>query len=117
MTTVMSKPKPMNGQEIADALGVTRQDVSNALKRAMRKCYLHIKRQWPELSPIAVSIFLMKWIDAVGTIKFDLNEIKKFNRLYPPDIRREIDADIESKRGISVYTIMESINDIFECMA
>ena len=109
-----SKPRPMSGEEIAESLGITRQAVSNSLKRGMRKCYRYIKATWPELSPLSTSIFLMKWIDLVSLMEFDDNEIKKFNRLFPPDIRREIEADIKDKRGTSYMTILEQVNDVFD---
>jgi hypothetical protein len=104
----------MNGEEIAEALGITRQAVSNSLKRGMRKCYLYVRRTWPELSPLSASIFLMKWLDSIGSIEFDMNEIKKFTSLFPPDIRKEINQDIESKRDKSYMTILEQVNSVFD---
>jgi hypothetical protein len=110
------KCEPMSGEEIAQALNITRQAVSNSLKRGMRKCYQYIRQTWPELSPLSAVVFLMKWLDQVGTIDFDRDEIKKFNRLFPPDIRREIEIDIEEKRGTSHYTILDKVNEIFDCI-
>lgn len=107
--------RPMSGQEIAEALNISRQAVSNSLKRAMKKCYLHVKKEWPELSPVAISIFLIRWIDMVGEMEFSTNEINKFNRLFPPDIRKEIQDDMRAKNQ-SIYTIMESVNDLIDCM-
>ena len=106
--------KPMSGEEIAQELGITRQAVSNLLKRAMRKCYRNILHTYPDLSPVAASILLMKWLEMVGDVEFkDFNEVKKFNRLFPPDVRKEIEKDMKDNRR-SVYTIMEDINDILE---
>jgi len=108
--------KSMNGEQIAEELNITRQAVSNSLKRGMRKCYLYVRRTWPELGPLAASIFLMKWLDNIGSIEFDMNEIKKFNSLFPPDIRKEISLDIESKRNKSYMTILEQVNSVFGCL-
>jgi hypothetical protein len=58
---------------------------------------------------------LLKWIDAIGTIEFSVKEVHKFNRLYPQDIRKEIKEDIE-RNNLSTYTIIEAVNEIFDCI-
>jgi len=113
----MIKPMPMDGEAIAQELGISRQAVSNSLKRGMKKCYKYVRRTWPELSPLAASVFLMKWIDSIGSIDFDDNEITKFNRLYPRDVRLEIEMDINEKRVTSNFiTILQQVNEIFETL-
>jgi predicted DNA-binding protein YlxM (UPF0122 family) len=105
--------KPKSGQEIAEELNISRQAVSNSLKRAMRKCYHNIRQLYPTLSPAAASIFFIRWLSMVGTVEFDMNEIKKFNRLYPPVIRKEIEEDMKSGRQ-SFHTIIESVDEVLE---
>jgi hypothetical protein len=105
---------PMSGQEIAEALHIKRQAVSQSLKRGMRKSYHFIRKTWPELSPLSASIFLLRYLDKEGTVDFDLAERTKFVRLFPPDVRQEIEDDIEAKRGTSYLTILEQVNEIFE---
>ena len=108
------KNKAMDGADIAKELGITRMAVSQSLKRSMRKCYRYIRRTWPSLSPLASSVFLMKWLDSIGSIEFDMNEIKKFNSLFPPDVKKEITEDIESRRNRSYLSILEQVNNIFD---
>jgi hypothetical protein len=105
---------PMSGREIADALNIKRQAASQSLKRGMRKAYLFIKKTWPELSPLAAAVFLLKYLDKEGTVDFDLAERNKFIRLFPPDIRQVITEDIEARKGESYLTILEQVNSIFD---
>jgi hypothetical protein len=106
--------KPLEGQEIANELGRKRQAVSQSLKRGMRKAYIFIRKTWPDLGPLASSVFLLKYLDREGTVDFDLAERNKFVRLFPPEIRKEIEDDIEAKRGTSYLTILAQIDEIFD---
>jgi DNA-binding transcriptional regulator LsrR (DeoR family) len=84
-------PREMTGAEIAKELGISRQAVSNTLKRAMKKVYIEAKKleNWSPFEA-AVAISQMFGQDA------DLN---KFFRLFPPDVRKEIEKDAREKFG------------------
>ena len=81
--------KPMDGSAIAVELGVTRQAVSNILKRAMKKFYEQVTRMDSTWGPFDCSCAMMRML------KIDNNaeEIKKFYNLFPPDVRDEIEHD------------------------
>ncbi len=84
----ISHVNAMNGEEIATALGVTRQNVSNVLKRAMKKVYFAVgdlDRSW---SPFQVSAVMAQMFRI--TIQSDMT---KFFALFPPDIKEEIELD------------------------
>jgi len=85
----MEMVRQLNGSEIADELGITRQAVSNILKRAMRKFYIQARKLDAEWGPFECSCAMMRML------KVDNNaeEIKKFYMLFPPDIRDEIEQD------------------------
>lgn len=72
----------MNGQQIADELGVTRQNIAQTVKRAMRKVYKHYKKLNPNLSPFEVAANLMT------ELEIDITE-KNF-KCFPADIRNKI---------------------------
>jgi hypothetical protein len=108
------KAKSMNGEEISQALQITRQAVSNSLKRGMNKCYAYVRHTWPDLSPLSSIIFIMRWLDDIGTLHFDENEIKKFINLFPAAVRQEVEVDIETKRGTSYRSILERVNYIYD---
>lgn len=81
--------KPMNGSEIAESLGITRQAVSNILKRAMKKFYDQVAIMDTEWGPFDRSCAMMRMLNVDNNIE----EIKKFYMLFPPDVRDEIEAD------------------------
>jgi len=112
----MAYIKAMNGEEIASALDITRQAVSGSLKRGMCKCYKYTRTTLPELSTLECSIFLLKWLDMIGTLDFTMNEIKRFNKLFPYNIRKEIEMDTIEKKKYGYRTILEKINNIFEIL-
>ena len=85
----MVQVKPMNGSEIAEALGITRQAVSNILKRAMKKFYDQVAIMDTQWGPFDRSCAMMRMLGVDNNIE----EIKKFYMLFPPEIRDEIEAD------------------------
>lgn len=85
----MDQCKPLNGSEISEELGITRQAVSNILKRAMKKFYLQVKRVDTEWGPFERSCAMMRML----RVDNNEEEIKKFYMLFPPDIRDEIEKD------------------------
>jgi len=80
---------PMDGQEIATELGITRQAVSNLLKRGMEKFYREVQKMDREWGPFDVSCAMMKMLN----VGHNYEEIKKFYKLFPPKIRKEIEDD------------------------
>jgi predicted DNA-binding protein YlxM (UPF0122 family) len=76
------------GTEIARELGVTRQAVSNTLKRAMSKFYKEVKKMDKDMDPFEVSCSMLHML-GVGN---NVEDIRKFYNLFPPDIRNEIET-------------------------
>jgi DNA-binding transcriptional regulator LsrR (DeoR family) len=79
------------GADIARELGITRQAVSNTLKRAMKKVYYETKRINPDQCPFETATQMMKMFEVS-----DSEEVQKFFHLFPPDIRQEIKEDVIS---------------------
>lgn len=78
----------MNGEEIADKLGVTRQNVSNLLKRGMKKVYLatcKLDRSW---TPFQVAAVITQMFNVTAQ-----EDISKMFTLFPPTIKRLIEND------------------------
>jgi len=84
----ISHAVPMNGEEIAKALGVTRQNVSNVLKRAMKKVYFETGDLDPTWSPFQVVTVIAQMFKITNQ-----SDISKFFALFPPDIKEEIETD------------------------
>jgi predicted DNA-binding protein YlxM (UPF0122 family) len=83
-----------DGAKIAREMGITRQAVSNTLKRAMKKVYNETRRINPELTPFSAAAMMLKMFEVD-----EANEVNKFFHLFPPYIREEIKQDIiESRR-------------------
>ena len=88
---------PMSGEEIAQALfdqgitkkKITRQAVSNTLKRAMDKVFSEMKKANPDLDAFEVAAALATGWGAANTVA----EMSKFFKLFPPKIRKDIEAD------------------------
>ena len=83
------------GADIARELGITRQAVSSTLKRAMKKAYMEARKieNWsPFEAAVAMSIMFGQQNENVN----------KFFKLFPPDIRKEIEADAKEKFGKKV---------------
>lgn len=81
--------RPLDGSAISIELGVTRQAVSNVLKRAMKKFYKEARKVDKTWGPFDCSCAMMRMLHVGGNEE----EIKKFYNLFPPDIRKEIEAD------------------------
>ena len=80
----------MSGAEIAAELGITRQAISNTLKRAMKKLFLETKKMDKSWDNFDCAISLAQML---GVAQDSGEEIKKFFKLFPPDIRKQIEAD------------------------
>lgn len=87
---------PMSGEEIAQALydqgvtkkKITRQAVSNTLKRAMDKVFNEMKKANPDMDDFEIAAALATGWGAANTVA----EMQKFFKLFPPKIRKQIEA-------------------------
>lgn len=77
--------RAMSGSEISRALGITRQAVSQALKRAMEKTYRGLLSEKITDNPIETVLFMREWFGVV-----DEEDIEQFFDLFPKDIQDEI---------------------------
>lgn len=92
-----------DGAEIARQMNITRQAVSNTLKRAMKKVYIETRRLNPELHPFDTAVRMMKMFQV-----YESEEVSKFFHLFPPDVRDEIKTYIiESRR----YKYAKAVSD------
>ena len=88
--------KPMSGSEIAEACGgMSRQAVSNILKKAMKKYYKEVKKLDESWTPFECVCTMMKMFHVPN----DDAEIKKFFTLFPPEIKAEVTADLVNRNG------------------
>jgi predicted transcriptional regulator len=79
----------MNGADIAREIGITRQAVSNILKKAMGKVYIEVGKLDKTMKPFEISCMMLRILD----VPSDSDEIKKFYNLFPPKIKKEIEKD------------------------
>jgi hypothetical protein len=77
---------PMNGASIAEVLNITRQDVSQLLKRALRKIFTYLSNDDPYMSDFEIIVYISQLLNVEQTPE-DLN---KFYKLFPGDIRKKI---------------------------
>jgi predicted DNA-binding protein YlxM (UPF0122 family) len=82
--------RPMTGAQIARELGITRQAVSNNLKRAMTKVYTEVKKTESSWGPFEVAVAMSQMF---GVEQDSSEELKKFFKLFPPKVRKEIEKD------------------------
>ena len=81
----------MSGAQIAKELGITRQAVSQTIKRALAKMYKALKKE-NKTSPFETAANI-----AIGLEMGDDDaDWKKFYKLFPPAIRKEIEDDAKS---------------------
>lgn len=86
--------RPMTGAQIARELGITRQAVSNNLKRAMTKVYADVKKIEKSWGPFEVAVAMSQMF---GVEQDSQEELKKFFKLFPPKLRKEIEQDAVSQ--------------------
>jgi len=82
--------RPMTGAQIARELGITRQAVSNNLKRAISKVYAEVKKTESGWGPFEAAVAMSQMF---GVEQDSPEELKKFFKLFPPKIRKEIEED------------------------
>lgn len=81
----------MTGAEIGRELGITRQAVSNTLKRALGKIYNELLKQHKDWTPLDAAVSIALYLDRGE------EDMKKFFKLFPPKIRKEIEADAATR--------------------
>jgi len=87
--------KPMSGSEIAKELGVTRQAISNVLKRSLNKVFKEVKkRHIKECGVIPNNFEIIS--EMVTMFNVEGKDIKKFYRMFSMDIKRKIEKDAEN---------------------
>jgi predicted DNA-binding protein YlxM (UPF0122 family) len=80
------------GAEIAQEMGITRQAVSQTLKRALKKVYIETRKLDKGWDAFETAVVLSQMFD-VG----EEDDLSKFIRLFPPEIRKEIEADAKKR--------------------
>jgi len=86
--------RPMTVAQIARELGITRQAVSNNLKRAMSKVYVEVRNTEKSWGPFEVGVAMSQMF---GVEQDSQEELKKFFKLFPPKLRKEIETDAVSQ--------------------
>ncbi len=69
--------------EIERELGVTRQNVSQILKRGLRKIYYYVKRINPDYTDFEVACYISQMMN----VDKSQNAMIKFFKLFPKDIK------------------------------
>lgn len=82
---------PKTGEEIAKDIGISRQAVSQHLKRAIRKFYTETKKLDSSWGPFDTAVVMSVMLN-IG--ESDLN---KFLSLFPPMLKKKIKDDARSK--------------------
>jgi len=78
------KTRPaMSGAEIARELHITRQDVSQILKRGLNKVFKTLSSKSPDLSPFEILVDMSLMLD----VEQSEEELGKFFRLFPEDTK------------------------------
>ena len=84
---------PMTGAEIAKELDITRQAVSNTLKRTLNKLISAVRKDNPEWDYFDSATSIMTFLNV------DDEEVFKFFRLFPPKTRQKIESDARKHMG------------------
>jgi len=84
------------GAEVAKELGITRQAVSNTLKRAMKKVFLEFQKVDKSWDAFETAVAMSQGFSDL-VMGSDEVELKKFFRLFPPDIKKRIEQDAEKR--------------------
>jgi len=80
----------MSGEEIAEEMVQTRQNVSRILKKIFGQTYHMIERLEPEKTPFQIAVHMSKVLGVDFSIE---TEVKKFFRLFPPEQKKLIEED------------------------
>jgi DNA-directed RNA polymerase specialized sigma subunit len=87
------KQPAMTGAEIARDLQITRQDVSQILKRGMGKVYRSLEKRPGDQDPFDIMVEMSLMFEVEQTPE----EISKFFRLYPEDLKTKIEEAAADK--------------------
>lgn len=85
----------MSGQEIGDILNLSRNSICLTLKKSIKKTYYTIKRKHHDLSTIEIICGMAQAFN----IKSD-SQYKKFFKMFPENIRREVYEEAHKNRYI-----------------
>jgi predicted DNA-binding protein YlxM (UPF0122 family) len=92
---------PMNGEEIAEALNYSRQNVSQLLKRSLSKCYSHLVKTLKDMTSFEIAALMARMFNVgVNPEEESEAEVRKFFKLFPANIRRKVKKDATEKFGI-----------------
>lgn len=83
----------MSGAEIAKEMGITRQAVSNTLKRTLDKIVVAVRKDHPEWDYFDVATSIMEFLNVED------DDLFKFFRLFPPKTRQKIERDARKRMG------------------
>lgn len=92
--------QPMNGSQIAKELGISRQAVSFALRKAVVKMYKEVLRQGYADSPFDAIYTLMTML---GLNDGNITDIQEFVDLFPKDIQNAFKSDAICTFNIKSY--------------
>jgi predicted transcriptional regulator len=84
--------KPLNGSEIAEKLGMTRQAVSYSIRKSMKKMYKRVINLGLADSPFQVILVLMEILNVNSSV----SDIKEFIKLFDKDIVDAVMADAKN---------------------
>ena len=90
MDLLFEQDRPMTGAEIAKEIGITRQAVSNTLKRAMDKVFIEVKKLEKGMNNFEVAVMMSQ---IFGVDQDSEEELKKFFKLFKPATRKKIEED------------------------
>jgi predicted DNA-binding protein YlxM (UPF0122 family) len=79
----------MSGEEIARKMGISRQAVSNSLKRIMEKLFYETKKLYRWKTDFEVCVIVLEKLQCLDSNNF--KDIKKDFNLFPPKIRSRIE--------------------------
>jgi predicted transcriptional regulator len=79
----------MTGEEIAKELGISRQAVSNSLKRIMEKLFIETRKLYRWKSDFEVAVIVLEKLHCFDSE--NMNDVKKDFHLFPPKIRKRIE--------------------------
>jgi len=81
---------PMNGQEIADYVGITRQAVSYTLRKSLNKMYSYVLQNDLADSPFDAIIVLMKMLRVTNG---NTTDVFDFLSYFNKDIQNDVKSD------------------------
>lgn len=85
----------MTGSEIARELGVSRQAVSQILKKAIDKVYKGLMNENITESPLQTVMFMRDWFGVEAK-----EDIKQFIDLLPREVYKEVKLDMQKMLGM-----------------